>query len=329
MAKTKKDKNLSKWASKNETIKTSFPIYLSLWLIKYAPRFFLNFVIKCASFFFYIFGKNVRKECKQYQKQLKSYKPESIKKISAFRQIEAFAITIIEKLECWVRKDFPFKVDYNHGDLTELIEYINSGKGAVLLCSHLGNSEIFRNLASRNEIKLNREVPVSVLMDLGATSNFTNTIKKVNPEFSQNIVDVNNINPGTIEKLVETIDNGGIVICAADRVSKYNENVNVKEKFLGKTAPFPYGVYLITMLLKAPVYYIFGLRKKDNGYNRKYNFITRKSAVNTNCKRSERETNINQMCLEFVHELESHCVEHPYQWYNFFDFWEKSEEQDN
>ena len=325
--KTKKEnENLSKWASKKEVVHTSFPIYLALGLIKYSPRFFLNFIIKCSSFFFYLFNKTSRNESIRYQEQLKQHNPDCIKRISAYKQIEAFAITFVEKLECWVKKSIPFKIDYSKAkDIDELISYVDSGKGAVLLCSHLGNSEIFRNLANKNKINLRKEVPVSVLMDLGTSSNFTNTIKKVNPKFADNIVDVNNINPGTIEKLMTTIEEGGLVICAADRVSKYNENITVDGSFLGKTAPFPYGVYLITMLLRAPVYYIYGLRKKDNGFDRKYDFLVTKSSVNTDCKRSERETNIRQMCLEYIQELEKNCMEHPYQWYNFFDFWAKSE----
>ncbi len=316
-----KNLKISEWATKNEAVKTSKPIYLSLALIKYSPSFFLNFCIKCVSVFYFLFNKNAKKECLRYQEQLQKYKPNALKKINVYKQIEAFAITLAEKLECWTKAKPTVKLEFYQDSLEELINRLNNGSGAVLLCSHLGNSEIFRNLANNHNIRLSKEVPISVLMDLGTTSNFTNALKMINPKFVQNIVDINNINPGTIQVLSDTIENGGIVIIAGDRVSKYNDNVNVQAKFLGKTASWPYGVYLITMLLKAPVYYMFGLRKKDISFDRKYEFHITKSSVNTNCKRNERETKIKELCLEYITEIEKHCERHPFQWYNFYNFW--------
>lgn len=313
--------NVAEWASKDEAIRTSIPIYVVLGLLKYSPKFVVNFAIKCTSIFYYLFGKRAREECVRYQEQLLKAAPNSIKKISIYRQIEAFAITFLEKVECWVKPEPTIKLELCDDDIQQLIDRLNSGKGAFLMCSHLGNSEIFRNLANINKIYLSRNVPVSVLMDLGSTSNFTNTLKKVNPEFVNNIIDVNNITPGTMEILSETIEKGGLVVCAGDRVSKFNDSKNVIAPFMKKDAPWPYGVYLMTMLLKAPVYYIFGLRKRDNGFDRKYEFRVKKSTVNTDCARKERETKINELCLEFAGELEKACKDHPFQWFNFYDFW--------
>ena len=320
------DKKVTEWASKKEVVKTSFPIYFTLLLMKNLPKFLTDFIVLCVAFFFYVFNKNARQECKRFQKQLKNYKPDAIKKISPYKQISAFAITFVEKMECWVKPKPTVKLTFCDDDVQELIDHLNSGKGAMLLVSHLGNAEIFRNLANNNDIYLNREIPISVLMDLDSTSHFTNTLKKVNPEFVQNIIDINHINPGTIDILSETIEQGGLVVCAADRVSKYNENKIVKCSFLGKEASWPYGVYLIPMLLKSPVYYVSGYRTRDVAFDRKYEFHVKKSSIDTNCKRNIRETNIQKLCFEYVQELEEHCIKHPFQWFNFYDFWKNSQE---
>lgn len=312
---------VTEWASKKEAVKTSFPIYFTLLCMKVFPKFFVDFIIMCVALFFYLFNKNARHQCKNFQKQMKSYKPESLKRISPYKEIEAFAITFVEKMECWVKPKPTVKLSLCDDDIHTLINQLNEGKGAILLVSHLGNAEIFRNLANNNDIYLNREIPVSVLMDLGSTTNFTNTIRKVNPDFVQNIIDINNINPGTINLLSETIENGGLVVCAGDRVAKYKDSKQLKCNFLGKEASWPYGVYLLTMLLKAPVYYVCGVRAKDISFNRKYEFHVKKSTINTKCTRENRETNIQNLCLEFVQELEKNCLTHPFQWFNFYDFW--------
>lgn len=326
--KTNNEVQLTEWASKDEAIRTSFPIYFSLALLKCAPKFIVRFAIRCTTLFYYLFSKAARNECLRYQKNYIEHFPDgTLTKPCVTKQIKAFAITFVEKLECWVKKNNDINLEFIDDDIQVLIDQLNEGKGAFLLCSHLGNSEIFRFLANHNKIYLKREVPVSVLMDLGATSNFTNTIKKIAPEFAENIVDVNTINPGTIEVLQDTLDNGGLVVCAGDRVSKYNDKKFVKASFLGKDAPWPYGVYLMTMLLKAPVYYMFGIRKTDTDYEHNYEFHIKKSSVNTDCPRKERETNIEKLCLEFSKELEKECKEHPFQWYNFFDFWKIPEDK--
>lgn len=326
---TNEQNEISEWATKEEVIKTSFPIYLSLCLIKIFPTFIINFLIKVISFFYFLFNKRAREECLRFQTQfIKNNSNEKITKINVYKQICAFAITLVEKFECWTKKKNPIKLNFQKDDdVYDLINLLNSGKGAFVICSHLGNSEILRNLANKNHIYLNKEVPISVLMDLSSTKVFTQTLKKVNPDFDKNIVDVNSITPATIEILQNTINAGGIVISAGDRISKDSKARYLIAKFLGKDAPWSYGVYLIAMLLKAPTYFMFGLRQKDTSCNRVYDFYIKKSLVNTNCLRKDRETKINELCLEFVNELEKKCKNHPYQWYNFYDFWNLEKEK--
>lgn len=322
-----KNEKVSEWASQEEVIKTSIPVYLTLGLIKFAPKFFVNFMIRVISLFYYIFSKRARNECLRFQKQfIYKYPDGEIKKPSVFKQICSFAITFVEKLECWVKDVSPIKIKLNDDDVKELIDRLNNGKGAFIICSHLGNSEVLRNFANHDNINVDRKVPISVLMDLGSTKNFTNTIEKINPGFSKNIIDINNINPGTIEILQDTIDQGGIVVSAGDRISKSIDSKYLNAEFLGKEARWSYGVYLIAMLLKVPVYFMFGMREKAVSFNRKYNLYVTKSKINTDCSRKERETNIKNLCLEFAGELENHCRENPYQWYNFYDFWAKAKQ---
>ncbi|MBQ0003277.1 MAG: hypothetical protein KBT21_07045 [Treponema sp.] len=322
--------NVTQWASEKEVIKTSFPIYLTLFCIKCFPKFLLNGLIRIIGFFFFVFNKRAKSECLRFQNQFKSYCQNFKQKIpNVYKQIVCFAITFVEKMECWVKKNPGVKVEFSQGDdVYNLINHLNSGKGAFVVVSHLGNSEVLRCLANRNDICLNKKVPIAVLMDLGSTSNFTNTIEKLNPGFTENIVDVNNITPATIEHLEEVIEQGGMVVSAGDRVSKNADSRFIKADFLGKEAPWSYGVYLIAMLLKAPVYFLFGTRKKDVSFNRKYHVHVVKSSVETDCARKDRETNLKNLCFEFVRELEKVCLEHPFQWYNFYNFWADSKDEE-
>ena len=45
----------------------------------------------------------------------------------------------------------------------------------------------------------------------------------------------------------------------------------------------------------------------------------------TDCRRSERDERVTQLCESYVMTLEKYCMWFPNQWYNFFDFWKEGE----
>ena len=53
----------------------------------------------------------------------------------------------------------------------------------------------------------------------------------------------------------------------------------------------------------------------------KQHIYVEKSNVDFNCARNERESRINDLCLEYISKLEKYVKMYPYQWYNFHNFW--------
>ena len=49
--------------------------------------------------------------------------------------------------------------------------------------------------------------------------------------------------------------------------------------------------------------------------------FVKKNTVDFTCSRKEREERIVQAATDYAKNLEELCKAHPYQWYNFFDFW--------
>jgi predicted LPLAT superfamily acyltransferase len=73
--------------------------------------------------------------------------------------------------------------------------------------------------------------------------------------------------------------------------------------------------------MDAPVYFMFGVREDDTDFDSPYGFHVYKALTDVAGSRRERMIKIQALMREFVARLESLCVAHPYQWYNFFDFW--------
>ena len=70
-------------------------------------------------------------------------------------------------------------------------------------------------------------------------------------------------------------------------------------------------------------FFIFGFKKNELHTDKNYEFFAHKAKTQTeNVARKNRDQNIKALCHEFKDYLEKYCKQYPYQWYNFFDFWE-------
>ena len=165
------------------------------------------------------------------------------------------------------------------------------------------------------------QVPVVIIMDINMSANFSQTLKEINPDYSMNVIDASNFGPESTVYLEEQAEQGALIVAAGDRTAVHNRDKVIKKPFLGREAPFPYGVFLIPALLKLPVYFMFGMRSRMSIFNPKYEIYIEKSNVDFNCARKERDGRITECCGEFVEKLERMAIKYPYQWYNFFNFW--------
>lgn len=329
-----KNKSIARGEEK-ECIKTNKSILFSLWLISVFPEAVMSLIIHLISNFFYLFARKVRVEIRRFQKTLRDFrvangKPPVPKRIDTYKTILSFSYCVIEKLAGWVGKIKYEKLVTHDDDLADLVKQLESGKGAFLIGSHLGNIELLRSLTAFNETACNRKIPVLVLMEVSSTAQFNNTIKKVNPDFDLHALDSTSIGPESIIKIQEHIASGGIVVVTGDRTDKKSSERVIRQSFLGKEANFPYGVYLIAALAKTPIHYIFGLRTKNGPLHPKHYMFIEKSKIDFTVETSRKERNekINALCSEFVQILEKYAQEFPYQWYNFYNFWENTKAGD-
>jgi predicted LPLAT superfamily acyltransferase len=150
-------------------------------------------------------------------------------------------------------------------------------------------------------------------------------LHELNSNSMMHIISVADIDPGTIILLQERISAGELVVIAGDRTSANTRNKYWVLPFLGDDAGFGYGPFFLAALLDAPAYFVFALRQKDVSLSSQYNMYVHKSPVSFDCPRRERDMRIKETARLFAADLEAYCKQHPYQWYNFYDFWARSE----
>ena len=187
-----------------------------------------------------------------------------------------------------------------------------SGQGILLIVSHVGNIEISRALlddAQRARIK--------ILVHTVHAENFARVLRRFRPDAMAETIQVTEMNPGTMFVLKEAIERGDWVAIAGDRTPVRGDDRISHAPFLGRDAPFPQGPYILAHLLECPVYLMFCVRQ--NGVYRLYFEMF---AERIKLPRRDRQAAIGEWATRYARRLETFCLIDPFQWYNFYDFWQ-------
>lgn len=322
-----KEKN---WWQKKESARTSFPILLMIFLVKILPFPLLAFFAFPISFCYFLFARSARAAVREFQKNAFSFYADpsqrATRRVHPYRTFLSFAICLLEKVAGWAGKASLKNVIFCNDDVGALKEQLSCGHGAVLITSHLGNSELLRSLAGYNQTGVHKEVGVTAIMDTEVTPHFTNAVARLNPHFSLDVMSSRTIGVDSIGVLQERIKEGGLVVIAGDRVSATAPGRTFTKSFLGKEAVFPFGSFFLASLLQAPVYFVFALRKRGTLFLPRYNMFVSKANIDFAGSRRERTVKTEALCTSFVKMLEQYAVQFPYQWYNFYSFWEQKDE---
>lgn len=293
---------------------------ITLFSIRLLPGILIRIFAIPVGFFFWLVSVSQRKAIRTY---LKKIRPD--KKPYTLPLFLAFSITIIEKVESWAGKIKFGKIHFQQDDITTIWKELEQGKGALLICSHLGNMEMLRAIADYGEIGVSRKVPVISIVDFAVTAGFNRMIEEANSSSMHNIISAYDIGPDTMVMLQEHVAKGGIVVIAGDRSSADTPDRNYSIDFLGSPAQFPQGPFIMASLLDCPAYFVFAARRKPLSVSAEYNMHIHKTSVEFSGARAEKKLQIRQMAEEFVCWLEKYCNKYPLQWYNFYEYWEKGD----
>jgi len=315
------------WSRQKEQAAGYWHIKLLLILFRFFPKIILRILAFPVGFFYYVFSKKAKAESKRFLRKAASRisNPGTAKKclspLGSLRHIISFALALVEKIESWGGK-FNFEnVRFCDDDISQLIRDLNNERGVFLITSHLGNIDLLRGLVSFDRTGVSRKVPVTAVIDIKTSQNFNRMIKELNPQSDFDIINPGEIGPHTAVLLEEKLKQGGIVTIAGDRTSAKGAERNFLVNFLGEKAPFSPGAFYMAVLLKAPVYFVFGLRRKIFSLKPEYDMHVHKSALPMESTKKERLNLASNLAESFARHLEGYCKEQPFQWYNFFDFW--------
>lgn len=227
-----------------------------------------------------------------------------------YRHLYTFAVSALDKVAAWMGRIDLARVDFaNQADLYALRD---SGRGAVILGSHLGSLETARALGAH----LGQSRKINAIVYTDHAIRFNRILARANPGFAVNLIQVSQLGPDTAIELLNKIDNGELLFIVGDRTPPAENGRLVTADFLGAPAPFAQGPYILACLLKCPVYLFFCIA--DDG---RFRIHFEQFAERIDPPRKDRSAALQALAQRYARRLEHYCRQAPLQWFNFFDFW--------
>ena len=226
-----------------------------------------------------------------------------------FRHVLSFASTIHDRISLLNDRFDLFDIEVIGAE--ELHASLERQPGALLIGAHLGSFEVLRAVArGRAGLK------VAILMYEENARKINATLEAINPAASADIIAL-----GRTDSMLQArdrLDQGYLVGMLADR--GLGDDATVDCEFLGEMAPFPVGPWRMAAMLRRPVFFMTGLYLGGNRYQLHFEPLADFSTAS----RADLGAATSAAQRRYVDRLAHFCRLAPYNWFNFFDFWQRA-----
>jgi predicted LPLAT superfamily acyltransferase len=186
----------------------------------------------------------------------------------------------------------------------------------LLFGSHLGSFEVLRVLARHRP-----EYTLRVVLDKAHNPAMTQLLDALNPEVAATVIDAGQDGPGLMLEIQQAVQAGAMVALLVDRAQP--GGATVAAEFFGRPAQFPLAPWLIASVLRVPVALGFGLYRGGN----RYRLVFEAFRECVEIPRAQRRSAAAAVIRDYAARLEHHARSAPYNWFNFYDFWQDDDGQ--
>lgn len=226
------------------------------------------------------------------------------------RHFRVFAEVILDKLLALTGRYRFDRVSFTGHE--SLVALLQRGQGAVVVTAHMGCIELCRAIAEqRSGLRL------SVLVHTAHAQRFNRLLQRLAPGSGVQLLQVTEFNAATAMMLGERVARGELIAIAGDRVPVRESRVT-HAPFLGHQAAFPCGPYVLASVLECPLYFM-GCVHDGAGYAVEFVPLAERVLL----PRARREQALAEYAGLFAQQLERMLRKAPYDWFNFFPFWDQ------
>lgn len=222
--------------------------------------------------------------------------------------VHYFASTILDRvfLLSGQLQHFDLRV---HG-LEQLDSQVYRGCGVLLLGAHIGSFEALRVLSQQRP-----DIRLRVLLDQQQTPAMTELLHALNPEMAASVIHAGQDSTAVVLAMREAAEQGALVGILGDRAR--GSEATRRVSLFGGDAEFPVAPYQIAAVLKLPLVLAIGLYRGGNRYDLHFEVLHESLRI----ERRQRDVQLQACAAQFAARLEHYLRIDPYNWFNFYDFW--------
>ena len=254
--------------------------------------------------YFFLFAPRVRRHARAYLQRALRREPTARDR---YRQVFTFAATLLDRFYLSRGRYELFEISIEGEELMR--GALERGKGAFLLGAHLGSFELM-SAAGRRQPGLR----VALAMYTQYASRVAAHFDSGPPGRAPEIIPLGQLE--SMLRIRDCLEEGKFVGMLADRT--FDDAPAEPVAFLGQTALFPSGPMRVAAALRRPVIYMAGLYRGGN----RYHVVFRPLADFSQLGAGSREAAVRAAIERYVALLEEDCRRDPYNWFNFYDFWQ-------
>jgi predicted LPLAT superfamily acyltransferase len=233
---------------------------------------------------------------------------------ASFLHFRAFALSIFDRLALWCGREG--ELHFEVAGLEHYERLLRPTRGAIVVGAHLGSFDALRALADRDGRVVN------VLMYTRNAPRINAMFRQLSPDAQLRVIQVDHDSMDTVLRIRACIDRGELVAMLGDRVEPADRGRNCTVSLLGGAVEIPQAPYLLAGLLGCPIFFMVALRERTAHYR----VFAEVLAEQVRFGRGERDKRIRELAAAYAGRLERYCLAAPYQWFNFFDYWEEGME---
>ena len=292
-------------------------IRLIIWLALHAGRGLCRVLLVPICGYFFVTAPQTRRASRQF---LSRALCRQATWRDTLRHLFVFSTTLLDRIYLFHGRHREFEVEVTNEQVFR--DAIAVGRGCLLIGSHLGSFEMLGIVGS-----VEKKLAINMVMNIDDGARLASLIRGEQSAMPYKIIPLGQ--PGSMLRVKECLDRGEVVGILADRV--YADEATQGLEFMGYPTRFSLGPFRLAKVTGAPVVSVFGLFRRGRHYEIVFESLAQRVVDERDAQPnisstlspalSPQSTSSRNCLAAYVGSLERHARQHPYNWFNFYDYW--------
>lgn len=282
-------------------------LYTIRWIALNLGRPTARILLYPIAIYFFFFAPDKRKASQLYLSRILKRQPTQL---DVIRHIHCFASTILDRVYLLTGQFEKLDIDFPARNLP--LEFSSQGRGCLLLGSHIGSFEVLRSYAVRK-----CPLPIKIIMHEGHSPMIMKALHSLNSNIRNMLIPLSA--PNCLLQVKDAVDEGYAVGLMGDRIFDIDNSKHVQCTLLGRPIELSSAPVIMAASLKVPLIAFFGIYLGGNRYQIHFELL----AESIELDRNNRPQQLQQWMQKYADLMEKHITAHPYNWFNFYDYWQE------